>query len=49
MLVCTVALPPGWEVAFRRRDDLRKVVNARAELLLEAALHAVERAEAMGL
>jgi hypothetical protein len=49
MMVCTVALPPGWEVAFRRKDDHRLVANGRKELLLFAVAEAVTKAEAIGL
>jgi hypothetical protein len=49
MLVSTVALPPGWEVAFRRRDDQRLVVTGRDELVLFAIAKAVEKAEEAAL
>jgi hypothetical protein len=49
MLVCTVALPPGWEVAFRRKDDHARVASATDELLLFAVAKAVDKAEQAGL
>jgi hypothetical protein len=49
MLVCTVAMPPGWEVTFRRKDDHSRSASGRDELVLLAIAKAVDSAEQAGL